>query len=274
MRTDRATIAPAAAIAAMAAALALAPSAMADFAFTQADSPDPVNRGESVAYVVTVTNTSDVTEYAEISTLITRSQGGVSVPNPYISFSFSKGPCHEDPFPSPNGTYQGLQCDPVEFAPGETARLDAQIQANESMTHMVTYFRCDQFDGEIVCDQFPGLSHSVTTSVIYPPEITGSKKLRLQGLPEGCLLGDLELTARARGEIRKLTASISFPHTEWGGRPTGSFSAGKIDQTEGNRLEVKIRDRRLKEGLFYELKLVATRKGAPKLKRTVEFQVC
>jgi hypothetical protein len=233
-----------------------------------------VNRGENVAYVVTVTNIGSETEYAELSTLITRSNGGVSVPNPYVSFSFSKGPCHEDPFPSPNGTYQGLQCDPVPFAPGETARLDAQIQANESMTHMVTYFPCSQFDGEIVCDRFPGPSHSETTSVIYPPEITGSKKLRLRGLPEGCVPGDLELTARTSVEVRKLTASISFPHTEWGGRPDGSYRAGKIDQTEGNRLEVKIADGRLSEGNFYELKFVATRKGAPKLKRTVEFQVC
>jgi hypothetical protein len=130
---------------------------------------------------------------------------------------------------------------------------------NESMTHSV--YLAPAGTG----------ADSEDTSVYYEPELSGSKKIKLRGLPDGCATRDFTVRARVQvANVRRVTATLSSPQTEWGGRLGGGR---KREQVRDDQLNFEVPAETLKDA-HYDLKFVATRKGAPNLKRTVEFQVC
>jgi hypothetical protein len=123
-------------------------------------------------------------------------------------------------------------------------------------------------------------THPVT-DVSYPPKSSGSKKIRLTGLPANCASGDLTVKAHVSGaHVSRIVADLTGPADEWGGHQ--SVDTDAIAHARGSSLTAKVRTSRLKanplypEYRFYTLDFTATTKGHPshELIRAVKFQVC
>jgi hypothetical protein len=119
-------------------------------------------------------------------------------------------------------------------------------------------------------DPLSGVSEE-DTSVVYPPELSGSKKIKLRGVPEDCETGDFTIRARVKAtDVRRLIGKLRGPYEEgWSGHAGGS----QRELARSNRLAFEISAETMRDG-FYELQFVARRKGAPQLKREVKFQLC
>jgi hypothetical protein len=252
------------------------------FSLSQAESRDPVPSGEAVTYTATFTNqgSGDAgygeghTEAVEIwvETMTTKLDGDAAVDNPYLEIKGTKGSCAVEP-PGKYG-YTGGECylGPVEL--GETVQISATVQANNSLEHWVSLYACDPdatYDHWAECQTFR--SDIAETSVVHPPSFSGSRKIGLSGFPDGCATKAFTVRARAKAsEVRNITAWVKGPRTESGAPADGnSYSDGA--RKSGNRVSFKVPAAKLDAG-FYDLSVVARRKGEPKLKRTATFQIC
>ena len=70
-----------------------------------------------------------------------------------------------------------------------------------------------------------------------------------------------------------MIASLSGPESEFGAPLPPSNQDGRLKKAKGRKLKVKVPGNRLDAG-FYDLKIVAKRKGGKRLTRTAHFQVC
>lgn len=255
----------AAATAATALAFPAAASASFDVAVTQTESADRVDPGASVTYTVTMTNQGTETFDAAGLDLFSLTPGGAgAVPaNPYRSVSQSQGSCAI----SPAGEYQQVLCSIGSLAPGASAQVSAVVEAHESMDHVAGLLRCD--DGPDSCvatsDQDP-FDDEVRErlTVIVPPKISGSRKVKLKGLPDGCVAGDVVITAKAKGpKVKEIKAKL-----------IGRNVSERLGRSSGRKLKFTIPGSELEQALFYELNVNVTRKGGPGFKRAVELQAC
>lgn len=254
---------------------------------TQMESRDPVPRGETVTYTITVRNTQDprclnvytgqpiegepgtrsCDEQVGIDTLVTRALGekDTTVPNEYVSMTASQGECAIDP-PRPNYNYTGGACDLGTVNAGESAQVVAVVRANESMNHYVN---------RVV----------EPTWVLYPPRLSGSPKLKLSGLPDRCADDDFTVNVKAPRGTSRIVAGLKGPRGEWPGssfweeQEPGTWAETEVDRrtldkAEGNVLKVKVPASKFKDLSHWDLSFKATSKGAPNLKREVTFQAC
>jgi hypothetical protein len=246
-------------------ALPAAASASFDIAVTQTESADPVARGTPVTYTSTLTNEGTETFDGVGLDLFGLTVGGAgAVPaNAYASVSQSQGACEI----SPAGEYQQVLCDLGSLDPGESAQVTAVVDANESMDHVAGLLICGF--GPQSCQAYsdgdPGDDEvSDRLTVIVPPNVTGSNKLKLKGLPDGCVAGDLSVKAKAKGQkVKGIKAKL-----------TGKNLRERLGSTSGNKLRFTIPGSQLEQARFYELNVNVTRKGAPGFKRSVELQAC
>jgi hypothetical protein len=94
--------------------------------------------------------------------------------------------------------------------------------------------------------------------------ISGSPKVKLKGLPQGCVAGDLVLKAKAKGsKVKGIKAKL-----------IGKNVSERLGQSSRNRLTFTVPGSELDQARFYDLNVNVTRKGGPGLKRSVELQVC
>ena len=254
-----------AAIAAAALAFpAAATAASFDVAITQTESADPVQRGAPVTYTVTMVNQGTETfEHLGLDLFGLGPGSHAAVFNPYLSAAPSQGSCAI----SPAGDYQQALCSLGSLAPGASLQVTAVVEANLSMDHVAGLLQCEF--GPETCgafsDQDPSDDEaSERTTVIVPPVIEGSQKVKLKGLPDGCVEGDLALKAKVKGsDIKGIKAKL-----------IGKNVRERLGQSDGNKLKFTLPGSELEQARFYDLNVNVTRKGAPGLKRTVELQVC
>jgi hypothetical protein len=236
---------------------ALPASAGADLVVSQTASPKPVKKGELVTVTVTVTNPGPRAvdaETAQVEMFPLRGSTHQAANNPYESVTSSVGTCALNP----TGAYHVADCFLGEFAVGATAQLVATLRVNESMTHSV---------GPKV-----GAPVELGIAASTPPLVTGARQIRLAGLPTGCVPGNFPLTVTVSARnVREVVASLNLGYDENGDGETWRRAAN------GRRLVATvpaagIHDARI--GRAYRLRIRASRRGGPALRRTVTFELC
>jgi hypothetical protein len=253
-------------------ALALPSVAQAseDLAITQVPSAHVVDVGKTVDLKITVANQGTTAEegvYVNLSSLRGHGQGAN---NPYQSYSPSQGKCVDNSGSAYGYYYYDVVCELGPLAVGASAQITAVVTVNESMNHSATlilnayeggYYDSDNSDNEAV-DRIDASS---------PPTLTGSKKIKLRGLPAGCASQDF--TLRAVGNVRgvkKMSASLFLGFDDEGDGQEWHKVA------TGNHLVAKVPVSRLTPELneSYELNVKAKLGGGRHLKQTVTFQAC
>jgi hypothetical protein len=249
------------AVAACAGLLVAPAGASAALTFTNVPSATAVRSGETVQFTMTAGNTGPGAQEFRVGTIELRMGGEKSVNNPVQSVSSTHGPCAIDPVDSFG--YHGVTCQ-LNVPAGESAVITEIVRVNESM---------DNFAG--VLDSFGAISppaDSARVQAIYPPRTSGSGKIKIKGLPDGCVDEDFKVTASSKG-AKKITASLAGPYDEWHGRLLGSGFSQKIGAEKGKKLKVEVPLKRERAG-FYDLKLAAKFENKPKRKAEVNIQRC
>jgi Domain of unknown function DUF11 len=254
---------------ALLAAPALA-DASQDLAIGQSASATVVKPGESVTFAITISNRgTEPPPYSGEAIVDVTSFSGHGQPanNPYLSFSTSQGSCVNEPA----GAYQQLICQLGPIAPGASARITAVVKVNETMNHNVTLLPNTQEGGYEDGDNSNNQANTKVT-VSVPPTVTGSKKIKLPGLPGGCVSGDFKLmVVPAVGDVKKIVASLFLGFDETGeGRTWQKVTAGRT--LKATVPASQIFNPQLNK--LYKLKVKVRRKGGGVLKRVVEFQRC
>jgi Domain of unknown function DUF11 len=232
-----------------------------DVALSLAASATLVEPGESVTFTVAVANQgAEATDNITISTLGLRGFGQGS-DTPLQSFSASQGSCKDNSGPAYGYYYYGVLCETGPIAPGASARITFVVKVNESMNQLATLLSGAR-------ERQIGTKVSANT----PPIVTGSKKVKLTGLPSGCSKGDftIRVTTKAKG-VKKMSALLEL----------GTYSdEGELQVWQkvvrGNTLVAKVPASQLPDtlGVSYELRVKAKRGAAGPLKKTVTFQPC
>ena len=246
----------AASLALLVAALALPASANADTRvhLSQTESADLVKPGTLVTYTVTVRNVgTDATPFdftVEMAGFAPDSDKSVN--NPYRSAKSTKGTCEitntGSTAPGEHG-YKWVDCTIGVLAPGATATITAVVEMNETMDHRVDVLTGAQYN-------FPV---SERTTVSTPAVLSGSTKIKVKKLPQGCVTDDFPLKAKARVDVvKKMVASLE-------GR--------KLEVVKDDKLKMTVPAADLESG-FYDVKLSAKLERGAKLKTTLTFQHC
>lgn len=237
--------------------LALPAFAQADFrvALSQKESADPVKPGDLETYDVTVRNVGSDTLFPDFTVELSgfAPDSSRAVNNPYRSVTPSQGSCvitNTDASNPGEYGYKWTDCTLGALAPGATATIKAVVEMHESMDHWV-----DVLYGGAEYN-FPVFE---TTTVSTPATVSGSRKIRVKGLPDGCVKDDFELNARAKTRgVKKMVAALE---------------GHKLDVVKAKRIKVDVPVADLEPG-FHDLKLSAKREHGSKLKSTVTFQRC
>ncbi|HEY1356540.1 MAG TPA: hypothetical protein VGF09_09495, partial [Solirubrobacterales bacterium] len=207
--------------AALAAALALliapaAAQAKIDLGVSATASSHLVAVGQPVSFNATVANHG--TEafpqvYLELSSLRGHGQGAN---NPYTVVSTSQGTCKDNSAMAYGYQYYDFVCELGELAPGASVTLNATVTVNESMNHFFTLLP-NAYEGGYMDDDN---SNNVATDRITanaPPAISGSKAIKLHGLPPGCVPGDFTLHASTKAPgVKKMSASMDLGYDREG----------------------------------------------------------
>jgi hypothetical protein len=141
------------------------------------------------------------------------------------------------------------------------------VEANVSTDNVAGLLICDF--GPLSCQAFSDEDPSddearERTTVIVSPVVSGSPKVKLKGLPQGCVAGDLVLKAKAKwSKVKGIKAKL-----------IGKNVSERLGQSNRNRLTFAVPGSELDQAHFYDLNVNVTRKGGPGLKRSVELQIC
>jgi hypothetical protein len=157
------------------------------------------------------------------------------------------------------------------LAPGASAKVTATVEANETAVHSAILLP-NAYEGGYYDDQNADNAAHDRITVSVPPVVKGSKKVRIQGLPAGCVAGDFPLTVSTTAPgVKKIQASLDL-----------GFDAEGVGHSwrrvaHGTRLHVTVPASQIFEpilGATYTLHVKAKRGAAGALERTVEFQLC
>jgi hypothetical protein len=247
--------------------LPTAASASSDLSITQVPSATVIPAGGLLNLKITVTNhgTADDAVYAEVSSLAGHGRGA---DNPYQSFAASQGSCRDNSGPAYGTFYNDIVCELGPLAPGASAQITAVAKVDHSMNQRATllpnafeggYQDANNSDNEAI--------DRITAST--PPIVSGSKKIKLSGLPTGCAPSDFTFTALAKVDgVKKIKASV-FYFVEGDGQ-TWQKTASR------NRLRgtVPVSNLSNELGLSYKLVVKAKLGGGKHLTTTVTFQPC
>ena len=166
--------------------------------------------------------------------------------DPYTSFSSSQGSCANKRRTRGSPT-QALVCSLGPLAPGQSAQIHATIRVRESAVQSTTLLPKtgeNEYSDAVK-------SNDAGNQPFYldvPPKVSGSKLLKLIGLPQGCVTGDFTLTAslesRAQTKKMKINADLGFNRrtaTTW---CSAKQVNGRQDQDEGPGVQGRLPDRR------------------------------
>jgi hypothetical protein len=242
-------------------------AAVEDVAVSQSASSQVVKQGETVTITVTVENRGAVASPG-IGVGMAGLGGGDKVTNnPYESSSTTQGTCADV---SAHGVAQ-LFCKVGSVDPGASVRITAVVRMEETMNHSVALE--SEFGGEYADANTSDDGSFMKVAASVPPVVTGSKQIKLPGLPEGCVSGDFPLrVVVAAAGVKKISASLFL-----GFGPDGD--GGEWQSTgHGPRMKTTVPASRVEPGstldAVHKLKIKARLKGGIRLKRTVEFQLC
>jgi uncharacterized protein DUF11 len=252
----------------LAAALVLpaAAHAASDLAISQAESADPVSAGALETYTVTVSNQGTELEPAANVDIFGLKPGTEkAVANPYQSATPSQGRCEIRQF----GAYPDVGCDVGPLAPGASAEIAVVAQMNESMDHTAGFVSCPlSISAKGSCgytdsDSSDNLS-IVTTTVSSPPTLSGSKKIVLKGLPDGCASEDFTFKAKAKVKhVEHISAKLS-----------GKGAHENLAKANGGKLTATVHVGQLTTAESYDIKVTAKPEGGSALHLTATFQRC
>jgi hypothetical protein len=252
------------------AALALPAAAHAsyDIAVSQTQSATVIEKGGLVTFTAEVKNQGTAVAenvYVEMSSL---GGHGLGADDPYQSFSTSQGTCADRSGAAYGTVYHLIVCELGPLAPGAGARITAVVRANQS-AHYFAYLLPTPYEGGYQDDDNSDNAASARVTVSTPPTLTGSKKIKVTGLPKGCAPGDFTLRAVANvSGVKKMKASLFYLVD----------GEGKTFQksANGDHLSAKVPVSLLSNelGLFYKLVIKAKRGGGKHLTTTVTFQPC
>jgi hypothetical protein len=229
-----------------------------------------VKPGQQVPVDVTVANhgTAGQEAFVEISSLRAHGKGA---DNPYSAISTSQGTCENTTSHAYGYVYQFVVCTLGTLAPGATARVTVTVQANETAVHSAILLP-NAHEGGYNDDQNADNSANDRITVSVPPVVKGSKKVKVGGLPGGCVDGDFPLTISTSAPgVKKVQASLDL------GFDSEGVGHSWTRVAHGSRLQVTVPASRISEpvlGATYTLHLKAKRGAAGALERTVEFQLC
>jgi Domain of unknown function DUF11 len=246
---------------------ASAHAAVDDVAVSQSASSQVVKRGETVTITVTVDNRGTVASSGVGVGMAGLGGGDKVTNNPYQSFSATQGTCTDEPA----GGVAQLFCKVGSLALGASARITVVVKMEETMNHFAALET--EFGGEYEDANIPNDVSFMKVAASAPPVVTGSKKIKLPGLPEGCVSGDfpLKVIAAAHG-VKKISASLFLGFGKEGGGGEWQHIG------HGSRMETTVPASRVEPGpildAVHKLKIKVRLKGGTRLKRTVEFQLC
>jgi hypothetical protein len=253
---------------------AAAHAAANDLGVTQTLSATKAKPGGTVKVTSTVTNvgTETVSEaFVELAVL----KGKILVfgtKDPYTSFSSSQGSCAQN---SERGvTPEALVCSLGSLAPGQSAQIHASIRVRESAVQTTTLLP-KPGENEYSDDAKPNNAGNQPFYLNVPPTVSGSKQLKLVGLPKGCVTGDFTLTARSKApDAKKMRINLDL-----GFDKNGRHLLFK-KEVRGAAIKMKVPASRaefqIDEGAFpsYTL-IVKTQLGGNRaLKTTIKFKRC
>jgi hypothetical protein len=247
-----------------------AAQAKIDLGVSDTASAHLVSVGQPVSFDATVTNHgTEAFEkvFLEISSLRGHGQGAN---NPYTSVSTSQGSCKDNSGPAYGYYYYDWVCELGALAPGASVTLKATVTVNESMNHFFTLLP-NAYEGGYQDDDN---SNNVATDRITanaPPAISGSKAIKLRGLPSGCVPGDFTLRASTKAPgVKKMSASMDLGFDQEG----VGHSIFKV--VRGTKLVVKIPGSRFEAelGKTYTLHIKAKRGGGRKLETVIVLKPC
>jgi hypothetical protein len=256
--------------AALGAALALPAAAHASFdlAISQTQSATVIDKGGLVTFTAEVKNQGTVEDDAVFVVLSSLGGHGRGADDPYQSFSTSQGTCTDQSGPAFGTVYHLIVCELGPLAPGASARITAVVKANQS-AHYFAYLLPSAYEGGYQDDDNSNNAVFARVTASTPPTVTGSKKIKLTGLPTGCAAGDFTLRAMADvSGVKKMKASLFFlvegDSRTWQKAASGDHLIAKVPVS---RLSNEL-------GLFYKLVVKAKRGGGKHLTTTVTFQPC
>lgn len=259
-------------VALLGASAALAVPAMAqasfDLAVSQTQSATVVDKGASVTFTADVKNVGTETDEAVFIELGSLGGHGRGADDPYQSFSTSQGTCADRSGEAYGTVYHLIVCELGPLAPGASAHIVATVQANQS-AHYSAILLPNAFEGGYQDADNSNNEAFARVTVSTPPVLSGSKKIKLTGLPTGCAPGDFTFRAIAKVKgVKKMSASVYYMVDgnghEWKKRASGSHLTGKVP--------VSLLSNEL--GLFYKLVVKAKQGGGKHLTTTVTFQPC
>jgi Domain of unknown function DUF11 len=250
-------------VAATALAFPAAAAASFDVAISETESADPVQRGAPVTYTTTMVNEGTEPFRGLGLDLFSVAPGKDSaVPNPYLSVSATQGACVIEPA----GDYQQVLCSLGSLAPGASVQVTAVAEANVSMDHVAGLLARDFGPDSCVAfrDQDPSDDARERTTVIVPPELEGSRKVKLKGLPDGCVRGDVVVKVKVKSSaVKGIKAKL-----------LGKDVRERLGRSNRKRLRFTVPGSELEQAFLYDLNVNVIRRGKPGLKRTVELQAC
>ena len=262
----------AAGLAALIALLAVPASAQAatDLAITSNPSAKIVKAGEKVRFDVTVTNRGPEEFPGVFVNLFSLRGHGRGANNPYTSVSPSQGTCKDDSGSAYGYYYYSWVCELGPLAAGASARIAAVVTVNESMNHIAALLP-NAYEGGFNDGDNSNNEAVDRISASIPPTVTGSKAIKLKGLPTGCVTGDFTLRASTKAKgVKKMSASMDLGFDEEG---VGQFWQKVV---RGNHLVAKVPASRLAPelGASYKLHVKAKKGGGRKLEALILLQRC
>jgi hypothetical protein len=258
------------------AALALPAASQAaanDVGVTQSLSRSKSKPGGTVDVTATVTNhgsQSATQVYVELATL----KGKILVfgaNDPYTSFSTSQGKCSQDTERASATT--ALECNLGTLAPGQSAQINATIRVTESAVQQTTLL---PQPGENEYQDAVKSNDSASNPIFLdvPATVSGSKRIKLKGVPKSCVSGNFTLTATAKA-AKKMKMKVDLGFSTTNGRHL-IFSK----QVNGHKVKMLVpaskASTQIDEGNFPSYSVIVKAKlgGGHALQTTVRFKRC
>jgi hypothetical protein len=254
-------------------ALPASAQALSDVGVTETVSTHVVKPGGLVTVTATVKNFGTEPPpygnvYVELDSLADHAYGADA---PYRSANPSVGSCNIQSGEAFGTTYHYVVCDLGALAPDDSAQITATMQVNQSIHHGAVLLP-SPYEGGYTDDKNSNNASGDRIAIDKPPTITGSKKLKLQGVPNGCFSGDFTLRAVAKGtHVKKMMASIYLGLDEIG---DGQFFK-KVQN--GTHLVAKIPVSQIFAPLLakeYVIHVKAKRAGRKPYEALIAFTVC
>jgi hypothetical protein len=251
-------------------AVPAAAQASFDVSVEQTVSTHQVAPGGTVKITATVKNVGSEAAPEVGVELNSLAAHGAGADNPYQSVTVSQGTCTIESGQAYGYTYHFTPCKLGELAPGASVRIEATVQINQTAVHSVVLLGRGG-EGLATDDNFQNNQVSDRITVSSPPVVTGSKKIKISGLPKGCASGDFTLTASSSAKgVKKMRVSLFLGFNDEG-------EGGEFQKTaKGHRIAAKVPVSRItfELGKVYTLKIKAKRGSAGALVSTVSFQIC